>query len=212
MQPASTPLFARARRAFALCALAGSTAVALSACGSTGSAASSGSSSASGSGTAVAASSTSARLKFAECMRSHGVNVPDPSATGGPGGSSGQAFRQAQQSPNFQTAVKACASLRQKSFGGFKITSAQRTEFQKDAVKFAECMRAHNIDIPDPTSNGAGGFGIFRDLRGSAQSNSPAFKTAMTACMSNLPNGGHFGGAGGPGGPAGGSSVGGPGA
>jgi hypothetical protein len=123
-------------------------------------------------------------------MRSHGVNVPDPSAggigLGGGAGGGGEAFRQAQSSPNFQTAVKACASLRSKAFQFGNISAAQRAKFQQDAVKFAECMRAHKIDIPDPTSNGAGGFGIFRALR-SAQTNSPAFKSAVTACSSDLP-------------------------
>lgn len=205
MQPASPRVSVRALRGFAACALAGSIAVGVSACGSAGSsaAASAGGGTASSSG-----SQTSSRVKFAECMRSHGVDVPDPSSTGGPGpgGAGAQAFQKAQASPNFQSAIKACASLRSRAFGFANITPAQRQQFQHDAVKFAECMRAHNINIPDPTSNGAGGFGIFRGLRDSGQLNSPAFKSAMTACMSNLPNGGRFA----PGAPGG--SVGGPGA
>ncbi|HEY5318585.1 MAG TPA: hypothetical protein VIJ20_11420 [Solirubrobacteraceae bacterium] len=101
---------------------------------------------------------------------------------GGPGG-----YRQLLSTPTGQAANKACASLRSKSFGGANISPAQRQQFQQAAVKFAECMRAHNINIPDPSSSSGGGFGIFRDLRGSSETNSPAFKTAMTACSSDLP-------------------------
>jgi hypothetical protein len=215
MLSAFSPIPTRALRAVAACALAGSIAVGLTACGSSGSSASAGSG---GTSTTSSSARYQARLKFAECMRSHGVNVPDPSAGGGPagGGSTttggaggGGGFRQLLQTSSGQAAEKACGSDLRNAFGGANITSAQRQQFQQDAVKFAECMRAHNIDIPDPTSSSGGGFGIFRDLRGSSETNSPAFKTAMTACSSNLPNRGRFGRGGGPGG---GGTVGGPGA
>jgi hypothetical protein len=57
-------------------------------------------------------------VKFAACMRSHGVNVPDPTFNGGGGaGGGGFGFRQGfsssqRNSPAFQTALKACQSLR----------------------------------------------------------------------------------------------------
>jgi hypothetical protein len=202
MQPASSRISMRASRAFAACALAGAIVVGLSACGSSssGSGASSG-----GTSTTSASARYTARLKYAECLRSHGVDVPDPTANGGPAGGGGGAgagagapgggpggYRQLLSTATGQAAQKACASLRGKSFGFANVSSAQRQQFQQDAVKFAECMRARNIDIPDPTSSSGGGFGIFRQLR-SSESNSPAFKTALTACSSNLPNGGHFG-------------------
>jgi hypothetical protein len=192
----------------------------LSACGSSGSsAASSGSTS-----TSSASTGSSARVKYAECLRSHGVNVPDPSSSGGGfggGGGGGGAtsttggaagggpggFRGLLSTPTGQAAEKACASLRSKSFGPGGGNPADQAKFEAAAVKFAECMRAHNIDIPDPTSGTGGAFGIFRDLRGSSETNSPAFKTAMTACSSDLP----FHRGGGPGGTST-NSVGGPGA
>jgi hypothetical protein len=155
-------------------------------------------------------------------MRSHGVNVPDPSSTGGfagggggtgttgaPGGGPG-GFRALLSTPTGQAAEKACQSLRSKSFGFAGGNPADQAKFAAAAVKFAECMRAHNINIPDPSSSSGGAFGIFRDLRGSSETNSPAFKTAMTACSSDLPFH-RGGGAGGPGAPGAGS-VGGPGA
>ena len=210
MPPASAFVLTRVRRAFAVCALVGSLAVVLSACGSSGSSAAGGSNASSGSSATSSSSRYTARVKLAQCMRAHGVNVPDPSASAsggaGPGGGGGQALRLAQQSPNFQTAINACAASLSRAFGFANISPAQRTQFQQAAVKFAQCMRAHNVNIPDPTGNSAGGFGIFRSIP-SSERQSPAFQTAFKACSSNLPNGGRFGSGGG-----GLPSVGGPGA
>jgi hypothetical protein len=197
-------LFAGSRRLLTTGIALGAIALGISACGSS-------SSSATG-GTAAASSSNAryqARLTFAKCMRSHGVNVPDPSANGGPaagfggGGASGAggggapggggAFRQLQSNPAFRTAFQTCGKNLAKGFGLGNVTAAQRQQFQQDAVKFAECMRAHNVDIPDPSSNGAGGFGIFRSISPSER-NSPAFQAATKACASNLPRFGRGGG------------------
>jgi hypothetical protein len=211
------PIVLRGRRVFAACALAGSVAVGLSACGSSGSPAAASSGGSAGTSTASASSRYAARVKAAECLRAHGVNVPDPSANGGPpggagagggGGGGGGGFRSLLATPAGQAASKACASEISKAFAFASISPAQRQQFQQDAVKFAECMRAHNVNIPDPTSNGAGGFGIFRSIP-SSERNSPAFQTASKACQSLLP----FRRGGGPGGPGGaGATVGGPGA
>ena len=181
-------------RIFAALALTGALAVGVSACGSSSSASSS-----AVAGTAVSTSSSryTARLAYAKCMRAHGVNVPDPSPNGGPagGGGGGGAFRAQQNSPNFQAASQACASLRAKAFAFANISPAQRAQFQQQLVKFATCMRSHNIDIPDPSTTGGGGFGIFRQIP-SSERNSPAFQTALKACSSTLPRFGR-GGAGG---------------
>jgi hypothetical protein len=193
-------VFLRGRRAVLTCVAAGVIALGISACGS-----SSTSSGDPASGTPVASSNAAyqARLNFAKCMRANGVNVPDPSANGGPAagfaGGGGAAFRQLRNNPKFQTASQACAKYRSRAGGFGNITPAQRLQFQQDAVKFAECMRAHNVDIPDPTSSSGGGFGIFRSIS-STERQSPAFQAAIKACASTLPFR-RGGGAGGPGAP-----------
>jgi hypothetical protein len=216
------PISTRAPRALAACALAGMLALGLTACGSSGSpaAASSG-----GTSTTSSNSRYQARLKAAECLRAHGLSVPDPSPNGGGGaggggagggaaggggggggGGAGGALRQALATTAGKAAAKACASEISKSFGFASITPAQRAQFQQAEVKFAQCMRAHNVNIPDPTNNGPGGFGFLRSISPSERS-SPVFQTAFKTCSSTLPNRGRFrGGAGGAG------SVGGPGA
>jgi hypothetical protein len=189
-----------AGRTLALSAMAGALSLGIAACGS----ASSSSATGAAGGTAVASTGSAsaryqARLAYAKCMRTHGVNVPDPSPNGGPaGGGGGGGFRALRSSPNFQSANKACASLRAKAFGFGSLSPAQQAQFQQELVKFAQCMRAHSIDIPDPTTSTGGGFGIFRQIPDS-QRNSPAFRSALQACSANLPR---RPGRGGPGGPA----------
>jgi hypothetical protein len=211
-------VFNRGRRVLGMCALAGTVAVGIAACGS-----SSGSpaSASSGTSTTSASSREAAQLKFVNCMRSHGVNLPDPSANGGgfggggggggaaggtnttgtPGGGPG-GFRALLSTTAGQAAEKACGSLRSKSFGFGGGNPANQAKFAAAALKFAECMRAHNIDVPDPSSSSGGAFGIFKALRSSTQTNSPAYKTALQACSSDLPfhrrgaNGNSVGGAG----------------
>jgi hypothetical protein len=185
-------------------------ALVLAACGSSSSTTSSAASAASGGG--ATGSASEARLKFAKCMRAHGVNVPDPSANGGPpggggGGGGGGGFRALRSSPNFAPALKACGSLRAGAGGFGNLSPAQRAQFQQELVKFAECMRSHNVDIPDPSTSGGGGFGIFRQIPQSERS-SPAFQAALKSCSGVLPRFGRRGGGPGGGGPpASGSSA-----
>ncbi len=179
------------RRTVAALVIGSLLALGVAACGSSSSSSSTSTSLAgSGSGgtsTTSAAGRYQARLNFAKCMRAHGVNVPDPSANGGPaGGGGGLGLRSLRSSPNFQSANQACAKYRSQAFAFGNVSPQQRAQFQRDLVKFAECMRAHNIDIPDPSTSGGGGFGIFRQIP-SSERNSPAFQSALKACSSNIP-------------------------
>jgi hypothetical protein len=182
-----------AGRTLAVCA---ALCVGVAACGS----ASSTSTASSAAGTAVASAGSSsaryqARLAFAKCMRAHGVNVPDPSPNAGPAEGGGLNLRSLRGAPGFQAANQACASYRAKAFGFGTLSPAQRAQFQQQLVKFAECMRSHNVDIPDPTTSAGGGFGILRQLR-SSERNSPAFQSAFQACSGVLPRFGRGGGGG----------------
>ena len=92
-------------------------------------------------------------VKFAECMRSHGVsNFPDPGASGKltidavANGSSIDT-----STPAFTQAISACKALEPAGFTGSKRSSQQ----QQAALKFAECIRANGVkDFPDPIPNG----------------------------------------------------------
>jgi hypothetical protein len=204
-----------ARRALAPTALALVAAVALSACGSSATTSTASTAAAAvGGGAATGTSSAryQARLKYAKCMRAHGVNVPDPTANGGPAGGAagagaGGGFRALRSSPNFAAASTACAKYRSAAFGFANITPAQRAQFQQELVKFAECMRSHGVDIPDPSASAGGGFGILRSIP-SSQRQSPAFQTALKGCSSTLPRLGRGAGGAGAGPPGGGAAPG----
>jgi hypothetical protein len=88
-------------------------------------------------------------LKFAQCMRDHGVReFPDPDASGTltietiANGTSIDT-----DSPAFQRAVTACKDLEPAGFTGFARTPQQ----QQAALKFAACIRDNGVkDFPDP--------------------------------------------------------------
>ena len=151
----------------------------IAACGS-----STHSSGAGGSGTSTAGASTgtaaatgnSKLVKYADCMRSHGVpNFPDPEDGGYPLRTSGINM----QSPAFQSARKACAKLQP---GGSKepapITGAQVSQMAKKA----RCIRTHGFpNFPDPTL--ASGGHLFTDNPGAGWNpEAPAAITARKAC------------------------------
>ena len=178
-------------------------AVGLSACGS------SATSSTSASGSANDPARYQARLSLAKCLRGQGLNVPDPSPNAGPAGGGG-VFRQLQGVPQtkVQSALTACKQYVSAAFPRANLSAAQQAQFRQEFVKFAECMRSHGVNVPDPSTSTGGGFG-FRGVFRSIDRNSPAFKSAITACQSVRPRFGR-GGAGGPG--AGGPPGGAPGA
>ena len=184
------------RRTLALCATGLILAVGLAACGS------SSSSGTSSDGTTGA--QFQARLNLAKCFRAHGLNVPDPSPGGGAAGGGG-VFRSLRQYSQAQVtaARQACQQYFAQAFPRLNLSPAQQAQFRQQLVKFAECMRSHGVNIPDPsTTTGGGGFGFARQF-GSVDRNSPAFQSAAKACASLRPRFGR-GGAGGPaGGPGG---------
>jgi hypothetical protein len=122
-------------------------------------------------------------LAYSECMRSHGVpDFPDPVGNslqikGGPGSDLDP------DSPQMQTAQKACQSLA--PGGGEKgtVSAAQ----QAQALKFSTCMRSHGVpNFPDPTFSGGG---VQLHVTG-IDPNSPQMIAAQKACQSLQPGGG----------------------
>ena len=184
-------------------------AVGLSGCGS-----SSSSSSSTAAASASSATAQQARLNLAKCFRAHGINVPDPSSNGGPAGGGGSLFRTLRNYSQAQVtaARKACQQYFAQAFPRANISPQQRAQLQQQLVKFAQCMRSHGVNVPDPTFNnngtagGGGGFGFGGGFR-SGERNSPAFQTALKACQSLRPRFGRGGpGGGGASGSAGASN------
>jgi hypothetical protein len=138
--------------------------VALTACGSSGPSSSAGT----GSGDGLA-------LKFAQCMRSHGVpNFPDP---GHAAGGSGSGINP--QAPGFQSAGQKCDKLTNNPQPqGTPASASQR----RAALASAECMRKHGVpDFPDPIFPSGGGV-EFRVIGAPNSPQSPAFQRAQKIC------------------------------
>jgi hypothetical protein len=137
-----------------------------------------------GSGNAAAGDSASnkqleAALKWARCMREHGVDVPDPKVSSnglvqigtGPG-AKGKPER------TDLAAGRSCEKFMREGGPAEKPSAAHMKEMQESALKFARCMREHGIDMPDPTFQGGG---VTMQVT-SRQTQAPAFKRAEREC------------------------------
>ena len=129
-----------------------------------------------------------AQLEFAQCMREHGVDVPDPtngggivlkqSARGGPGEKDAGG-----SSPQIEAANEACEHLIKDVIP--EPSPGQREEMKEQLLEFAQCMREHGIDMPDPTFEGAGKVKMsIKGPRGGSP-NDPLMKKAQEACQSD---------------------------
>lgn len=161
-----------------------------------------------------------AMLEFTECMREHGVDMPDPGASGGAGeviigGPAGEARGSKADGQEFEEAHTACEPILEDAFGDRpQMSPEEQAEMQDNMLAFTECMREHGIDMPDPEfSEDGGGFSIKVDDAGGGgggpDPSDPDFEDAQEACQDEL---GFEGGKGGgpvmrtEGGPKGGSS------
>jgi hypothetical protein len=130
----------------------------------------------------------SAGIKFAACMRAHGVpNFPDPSGGGGIDIPAGSGINP--QSPAFQSAQSSCFKL----LPGGGPGGRQASESDKlRMLKMSECMREHGLStFPDPVATPPSpgrGFGLAFGSPGSfiavpqSLMQSPAFNQAARAC------------------------------
>jgi hypothetical protein len=115
-----------------------------------------------------------AQLKFTQCMREHGVNMPDP----GPDGKMGFVQKKGDDHAKAEKAMKACQPLMQKAVGD-KMGKPDPQMIDK-LVKYARCMREHGMDMPDP---GPEGQLRIKVNKGGEQK----FKEAEKACASLAP-------------------------
>jgi hypothetical protein len=139
---------------------------------------------------------------FAQCMREHGVDMPDPDTAGG----GGVRITVSGDPGGADAAMQAC---RDKLPNG-GVAPSMNPQQQEQVRAFAQCMREHGVDMPDPDPNG--GPARIEASAGSAFGpDDPTFKAAQDACHDKLPGaiGGTVTSGGGPGGGLGGGSTGG---
>jgi hypothetical protein len=115
-----------------------------------------------------------AQLKFAQCMRENGVNVPDPDP-GQPArilGGNGDRVK-------LEAATKKCQTFLQ---AGGQI-NPNDPKIQDQLVKFAGCMRKNGVDMPDPNPADGGKMQVPSGSQAKLQA-------AQKACQQFLPGGG----------------------
>jgi hypothetical protein len=118
--------------------------------------------------------------EFTECMRDHGIDLPDPVPDGNGGFDFGADDAGMDLSdPTFRKAIREC---RDKLPGGGK-EYLDDPKVQARLREFAQCMRDNGVsDFPDPEAGGGFG-GALADL----DRDSPEFQKAMDACEDKLP-------------------------
>ena len=131
-----------------------------------------------------AAARDAARLKLNECLRRNGVDVQEGPA---PGGGGGAAVRIGGRRDEIEKAMNGpCKKLQQAAFAD--ISPEDRQEFEDAFQKFAQCMREHGVDLPEPTTSSAGGGPVRSGVR--IDGDDPDFQEAQKACGDKLPEGG----------------------
>ena len=131
-------------------------------------------------------------LKFAKCMREHGIDFPDPQRAGAGGIKMTMKGRPA-DTAKLQAAQKDCQKYMQVG-GGRAPSAAERAKAQDAMLAYAKCMRAHGVDMPDPKFESGGGGVTFQlgkpgskgGTTGGPNPDSPAFKQADAACHGKL--------------------------
>ena len=115
-------------------------------------------------------------LAFARCMREQGIDMPDPQI-GGNGGVAIAIGGEGIDAEKLQEAQEACS---EHAPGGFGPGATLSPEQLDEMVEFAECMREHGVDMPDPTTSG--GAVMIRIGEGGIDPNDPDFQQAQEAC------------------------------
>ncbi len=84
-----------------------------------------------------------------------------------------------------QAAETGCAGEIHQAFPNLTALSpAQRAKRLRQAILFAECMRSHGINFPDPTTAASNPSGYAQALT-SLDTGSPAFKSAAKMCSAS---------------------------
>jgi hypothetical protein len=140
----------------------------LSACGSNG-----GKNAAGGRSTAARAGEQAQLVKYAQCMRSNGVDMPDPEPGGG--------LTMAQREGGVTTQEK--TNVAQEKCRHFLPNGGQPPKLSPADVakmrEFAKCMRQHGVPMEDP---GADGLIRVKETAGPGGAKRLDDKTAERAC------------------------------
>ena len=149
---------------------------------------------ASDSGQLTTAQSDRDMISFARCMRAHGVQVSDPFHRAG---HSGLSIALPAQTASNRPAFSACNHFLQPIIQMKNAHAAAVAAPELHALtEYAGCMRAHDIDMLDPTPHGMLNLGNVPGITSNFGRYSPQFRAADRACRRLLPAGVHDNGTG----------------
>jgi hypothetical protein len=139
------------------------------------------------------AATKKAMLDYAQCMRDHGVDMPDPTFEQGGG-------RVVQRVKGNEDKVRAAEQACKKYQDKVKpppMSEQEQKKMKEAALKNSQCMRDHGItNFPDPQFDENGGAMMKFDKSNGINPNSPKFQAAMKACQKDSAGGGMMFGAG----------------
>jgi hypothetical protein len=145
--------------------------------------------------TSAAVDPEQAFLDFAACMREHGVDMPDPEISSAGGGfafgitvEGGPAEEGAEEGPissaeldQMMAANEACQHFLEGVVQEFEMPDM--SEMQDQMLAFAQCMREHGVDMPDPEFSEDGAVTIFGGPGDPGMDpGDPTFREANEAC------------------------------
>jgi hypothetical protein len=112
-----------------------------------------------------------AMLEYAQCMREHGIDMPDPvngrlDLRSTPG-----------DEEKMEEAQEACQDILQGTAP--PLDEEEQAEMQEAMLAFARCMREHGVDMPDPQFQDEG----FLQLMPEGTEDDPDFEEAQQACQ-----------------------------
>lgn len=128
------------------------------------------------------------QVEMTECLREHGVDVPDPVP-----GQKGLMFKSVPgekggvnpEDPATKEAFEACEE--EVDFKPPESTPEQQEEMEESMLAFAQCMREHGVEMPDPEFGEGGKVTMRIGGPDGPKMDEPAVEAAQEACQDEMP-------------------------
>jgi hypothetical protein len=126
-------------------------------------------------------------VDYTRCLRAHGVNEPDPRQLPGHVGLS---FQMPADTAANHPALTACNHFIAKETSAKEAGASQElSRWLPSLVRYASCMRGHDISMLDPGPQGQLNLGNVPGITSDFGRYSPQFRAADSACRHLLPHG-----------------------
>ena len=141
---------------------------------------------------------------FAECLRTEGMNVPDPELNAD-GTVNMMAFRQSLindpnfnfQNPSTRQSMQKCVPLLQNASFAGQRSQEDEIELNDNLLEIAQCLRDAGFDAKDPDFSGGRGQ-VFQSMLGGLSLDRESLQEAMAQCSEAIFGNDSSGGAGRP--------------